>query len=155
MVENTYTPMFHEILDMVHKVKTKSDKVRVLSQYNSDGLRWVLRSGLDPAVKWLLPKGKPPFIPNDAPDGTEHTRLAREYRTLDNYISVNGVPAKPDLNQNRRETLFIQLLEGLSVGEAELVLACKDRNLAKIYKGMSVNVAKEAFRWDDNFMLIK
>ena len=49
-MENTYTPMFHEILDMVHKVKTKSDKVRVLSQYNSDGLRLVLRSGLDPAV---------------------------------------------------------------------------------------------------------
>ena len=25
--EQTYTPLFHEILDMVHKVKTKSDKV--------------------------------------------------------------------------------------------------------------------------------
>jgi len=153
MVTETYVPLFHEILEQVHKAKTKDEKVAILKRYNSAGLRWFLRAAFDPDVEWLLPKGSVPFIANDAPDGTEHTRLHREYRALDNFISLLGVIAKPALSQTRRETLFIQLVEGLSAGEADLLVQAKDRKLSRVYKGLSIPVCKEAFNWNDNFML--
>ena len=153
MVTETYVPLFHEIFERVHKAKTKDEKVAILKKHNSAGLRWFLRANFDPDVEWLLPEGKVPYIPNDAPDGTEHTRLHREYRTLDNFISLLGVIAKPDISQSRRESLFIQLLEGLSASEANLVVQAKDKKLGRAYKGLSIPVCKEAFNWNDNFML--
>ena len=48
--------------------------------------------------------------------------------------------------------LFIQLLEGLSAGEAELMLFVKDKKLNRRYKGLNANNIKEAFGWDENFM---
>ena len=87
MVVETYVPLFHEILERVHKAKTKDEKVEILKQYNTDGLRWFLRAAFDPDVDWLLPEGSVPFRANDAPEGTEHTRLHREFRVLDNFIS--------------------------------------------------------------------
>ena len=155
MVVETYVPLFHEILERVHKAKTKDEKVEILKQYNTDGLRWFLRAAFDPDVDWLLPEGSVPFRANDAPEGTEHTRLHREFRVLDNFISVLGIPAKPALSEARRETLFIQLLEGLSAGEADLLVLAKERRLSRVYKGLSIPVCNEAFNWKDNFMLKK
>ena len=48
--------------------------------------------------------------------------------------------------------MFIQLLEGLHKSEAELVINTKDKRLHQVYKGLSKDVVKEAFGWDDNFM---
>ena len=62
MPEQTYTPLFSEILDKVSKLKTKNQKVAHLRQYNSDGLRQVIKSSFDPKVKWALPDGKYPIF---------------------------------------------------------------------------------------------
>ena len=72
---------------------------------------------------------------------------------LDNFISLLGVVARPNIVQSRRESLFIQLLEGLSASEANLVVQAKDKKLGRAYKGLSIPVCKEAFNWNDNFML--
>ena len=47
--------------------------------------------------------------------------------------------------------MFVQMLEGLSKGEAELVVAAKDKKLHQVYKGLSAAVVKEAFGWNDEF----
>ena len=120
--------MFHSFMKFLNeytKAKTKDEKVAILKKHNSAGLRWFLRANFDPDVEWLLPEGKVPYIPNDAPEGTEHTRLHKEYKTLDNFISLLGVVARPNIVQSRRESLFIQLLEGLSASEANLVVQSK------------------------------
>ena len=67
--------LISEILDKVSKLKTKKEKVAWLKQNNSDGLRMVIKSSFDPKMKWLLPEGDVPFNRNDAPEGTEHTRV--------------------------------------------------------------------------------
>tara|TARA_B100000519_G_scaffold38803_1_gene28574 strand:- start:873 stop:1364 length:492 start_codon:yes stop_codon:yes gene_type:complete len=145
-----YTPLFSEILNKVSKLKTKKQKVDFLRQHNTDALRMVLKSSFDPKIVWQLPEGEVPFSPNDAPEGTEHTVLAMEARKLYNFIQ-GGNNA---LTQNKREMMFVQLLEGLHQTEAYMLVDAKDKILHKRYKGLSSAVVKEAFNWDDNYMLV-
>lgn len=145
-----YTPLFSEILDKVAKLKTKKQKVDFLRQHNTDALRMILKSSFDPKIVWQLPEGEVPFSPNDAPEGTEHTVLAMEARKLYNFIQ-GGNNA---LTQNKREMMFVQLLEGLHQTEAYMLVDAKDKILHKRYKGLSSAVVKEAFNWDDNYMLV-
>ena len=144
-----YTPLFSEVLQKVGKLKTKKQKVDFLRQNNTDALRMVVKSSFDPKIIWQLPAGAVPFSPNDAPEGTEHTILAAEARKLHNFIQ-GGNNA---LNLNKREMMFVQMLEGLHRDEANLLVAAKDKLLHKTYKGLSSAVVKEAFNWDDNYML--
>ena len=146
-----YTPLFSEILDKVAKLKTKKQKVEFLRQHNTDALRMILKSSFDPKIVWQLPEGEVPFSPNDAPEGTEHTVLAMEARKLYNFIQ-GGNNA---LTQNKREMMFVQLLEGLHQTEANMLVDAKDKILHKRYKGLSSAVVKEAFNWDDNYMLVE
>ena len=145
-----YTPLFSEILNKVSKLKTKKQKVEFLRQHNTDALRMILKSSFDPKIVWQLPEGEVPFSPNDAPEGTEHTVLAMEARKLYNFIQ-GGNNA---LTQNKREMMFVQLLEGLHQTEAYMLVDAKDKILHKRYKGLSSAVVKEAFNWDDNYMLV-
>lgn len=151
MAESTYTPLFSEIFEKVGKLKTKKQKVSYLQDQNTESLRMVIKSSFDPKIEWLLPEGPVPYVPNDAPEGTEHTDLAWEARKLYNFVKGgNGA-----LSQNKREAMFVQLLEGLHPNEAEILVAAKDKSLHKMYKGLSANVVKEAFFWNDDYMLIE
>ena len=138
-----------EILDKVAKAKTKEKKVELLREHNTDALRMVLKSSFDPNIEWDLPEGDVPYKPNESPEGTEHNMLVHEARTLFHYIKGGN----PQLTTNRRENMFIQMLEGLHQSEAELVVAAKDKALHRKYKGLSANVVKEAFGWTEEYML--
>ena len=138
-----------EILDKVAKAKTKEKKIELLREYNTDALRMVLKSSFDPNIEWDLPEGDVPYTPNESPEGTEHNMLIHEARTLFHYIKGGN----PQLTTNRRENMFIQMLEGLHQSEAELVVAAKDKALHRKYKGLSANVVKEAFGWTEEYML--
>ena len=82
------------------------------------------------------------------PDGTEHTLLFQESKKLWRFIK-GGDNKTP---QWKKEQMFVQMLEGLSQGEAEVVCAAKDKKLHQVYKGLSAAVVKEAFGWNDNFV---
>ena len=156
-VQETYRPLLHEMFMKINNKKDRPGKIKILQQYDTQGLRMVLKAAFDPKIVWLVPAGDVPFIPNDAPEGTEHTRLETVARTLQNFVGVkqdNGAinPAKPEINNMRREMLFIQLLEGLTEDEAKVVCAIKDKRLNKEYKGLNASTVKEAFNWDDNFL---
>ena len=151
MAIDTYTRSFAEILTQVSKMKTKKEKVSFLRQYQTDALRMVCKASFDPKIVWELPEGDVPYTVNDAPEGTEHTLLQKEVRRLYHFIK-GGNPA---LKQNKREMMFVQMLEGLHKDEAELLIAAKDKTLHRKYKGLSDNVVKEAFDWDDDYVRIK
>ena len=143
-----YTPLMSEVLDKVAKAKTKAKKIELLREYNTDALRMVLKSSFDPRIEWDLPEGDVPYTPNEAPEGTEHNMLVHEARTLYHYIKGGN----PQLTQNRRENMFIQLLEGLHQDEAEIIVSAKDKGLHRKYKGLSANVVREAFGWTEDYM---
>jgi hypothetical protein len=45
--------------------------------------------------------------------------------------------------QRRKETMFIQMLEGLHQEEAELLIGVKEKSLNKKYKGLTAALVKE------------
>tara|TARA_A100001388_G_C28682071_1_gene456861 strand:- start:191 stop:700 length:510 start_codon:yes stop_codon:yes gene_type:complete len=149
MAEQTYVLLFSEVLDKVHKAKTKSQKVAILREHNTDSLRMLLKAAFDPTKKWVFPSGDVPYTPNEAPAGTEHTVLAQEAKKLWRFIEGGDNVTK----QHQKENMFFQMLEGLHESEAKLLVNAKDKKLHQVYKGLSAAVVKEAFGWDDNFMI--
>ena len=121
--------LMHEVLQKVSNAKTKAQKVKLLEEYNTPSLRAILIANFDESVISMLPEGEVPYKKNDAPEGAEHTLLAQEYRKL--YLFFKG---GANISQTRRETLFIQLLEGLHQGEAEVLCLVKDRKIGKRWK---------------------
>ena len=121
--------LMHEVLQKVSNAKTKAQKVKLLEGYNTPALRAILIANFDESVISMLPDGEVPYKKNEVPEGTEHTLLAQEYRKL--YLFFKG---GANISQTRRETLFIQLLEGLHQGEAEVLCLVKDRKIGKRWK---------------------
>ena len=142
----TYNLSFHEILTKVNNAKDKPKKIAVLKENDRPGLRRVIKGSFDPNIKWDLPEGTPPFIANEAPEGTEHTYLEQESRKYWHF--EDGADT---ISKTRKETMFIQSLEGLSKGEADVAIRMKDKELHKHYKGLSAAVVKEAFSWNDEY----
>ena len=147
-MDQTYTPLLSEVLKKVHNAKTKGKKIEILRENDHDSLRMIIKSSFDPNIEWLIPEGAVPFNANEAEEGTEHTVLRREAKKL--YRFVRG--GDDTLPQFKREDIFIQLLEGLHRSEAELVINAKDKKLHQVYKGLSKDVVKEAFGWNDQFI---
>jgi hypothetical protein len=121
--------LINEVLQKISNAKTKAEKIKLLQQHNSNALRQLLIINFDESIISMLPEGDVPYSANEAPEGTEHTILEHEYRKL--YLFFKG---GANLTKNRRETLFIQLLEGLNKGEAEVLCLAKDRKLGKRWK---------------------
>ena len=122
--------LINEVLQKVSNAKTKDQKIKLLKEYNTNALRSILIANFDESIVSLLPPGEVPYTPNDAPEGTEHTVLEKEYRKL--YLFFKG--GSSTLKQSKREELFIQMLEGLSEGEAEVLVLIKDKKLGKRWK---------------------
>ena len=148
MAIKTYTPLLSEVLDKVHKAKTKAQKIKVLQENDTEALRMVIKSSFDPKIKWAMPEGAVPYKPNDAPDGTEHTLLAQESKRLWHFIegADNQTP------RAQKENMYIQMLEGLHRDEAEVLVYAKDKILHQKYKGLSHEVVKTAFGWNSDYV---
>ena len=131
--------LLNEVLQKVSNAKTKAQKIKLLQKMNSPALRAILIANFDESVISMLPDGDVPYKKNEAPEGTEHTQLIQEYRKL--YLFFKG---GANISQTRRETLFIQLLEGLHEKEAEVLTLMKDRKIGKRWK-ITRQCVEEAF----------
>ena len=140
-------PLLHEILTKVNNAKDKPKKIEVLKQNDSLPLRQVLKGAFDPKIEWDLPPGNPPYEVNEAPAGTEHTTLYTEAKKLWHFVKG----ADEALSKTKKEIMFIQMLEGLHKDDAELMVAVKEKELNKRYKGLTDAVVKEAFDWNDDY----
>jgi len=145
----TYTPLMSEILTKVNNAKTKDKKIAVLKENDSEPLRMLIKASFDPKIEWVLPEGDTPYKANEAPEGTEHTLLSQEVKRVWHFIkgADNQTP------RMKKETMFIQMLEGLHKDEAEVLCHTKDKILHQKYKGLSDNVVKTAFGWTDDYWM--
>ena len=126
------TPMkllMHEVLQKVSNAKTKKEKIALLEKFNTPALRMIFIINYDDSVVSMLPSGDVPYTPNDSPDGTEHTILEKEARLLHHFFKGGS-----NVSQTKRESMFIQMLEGLSQGEAEALILAKDKKIGKRWK---------------------
>ena len=124
-------PFIHEILNLVEEQKTKVKKI------------W----NFDDSVVSAIPEGQVPYKENEVPVGTDHTSLRREWKNLFHFIKGGN----DSLSALRRETMFIQMLEGLHPEEAKIICLVKDKNLTQTYN-LTQDIVAEAFpdiRWSD------
>jgi hypothetical protein len=133
-------PFIFEILDLVAEQRTKEKKVEILKEYETDALKTIFIWNFDETVISMLPEGDVPYKHNEVPVGTDHTSLRREHKHLYNFVQGgNGT-----LTQLRRESMFIQILEGLHPKEAELLCLVKDKKLSTKYK-LTQDIISQAY----------
>jgi hypothetical protein len=133
---------FHHIFKEVEDAKTKKDKMVVLHKHSSPSLKLILGATYDPRVEWLLPEGTPPYTPLPKNSDGE-LDLAGELRKL--YLFTKGnTDAQRNLKPERREFIFIQMLESLDPKEAEILIGMKDRKLP--YKGITRKLVCDTFQ---------
>jgi len=126
-----------EILEEASKKKSVDERAQYLRANDSQTLQYVLEGIYNPRIKWQLPEGTPPFKKNDLV-GSE-TMLYNYARKM--YLFFEG--GHPNLEQVKREFLFIEMLESIHPKDAEVVLSMKDKKMP--YKGITKNVIKKAF----------
>ena len=134
-------PFIHEILDLVGEQRTKAKRVDILKEYRDDSLTAILIWNFDDRVQSAVPGGQVPYKENEVPVGTDHTSLRREWKNLYHFIKGGN----DSLSGLRRETMFVQMLEGLHPKEAEIICLIKDKELESVYPKVTFDVVKQAF----------
>lgn len=129
-----------EIVAKATELKTVEEKVEWLKKHNNSALRLVLKYMYDKDVEFLIPNTPPPWKKNDYV-GVEGM-LYNEARRLKIFVKGGGYD---NLNQVKREQLFISMLEDIDNADAELL--CK-MITQKPLKGLSKNVIVTAFPED-------
>ena len=128
-----------EIVNHCSTIKSKSDKVAWLQENTSQPLQVVLKNIYDSRVEFLIPDTPPPWTPNEFEDEAK-SLLFREARRLNIFIKGGGYD---NLNQIKREGLFISLLEDLDNDDA--ILLANHMINQKPVKGLTKAVVNEAF----------
>ena len=152
-------PFVFEVLDLVSKQKTKAKKVEVLKKYDEFHLRTLFLWNFDTTIESALPDGEVPYQSYDDQNtysGTLSTKLQEDIRSMyetgsfsmgvsdqqgrttirrevkNFYHFVKG--GNDAMNNMRRESMFINILQGLHPLEAEIICLVKDGNLSDKYK---------------------
>ena len=133
-------PFVHEIFELVSKQRSKAKKVEVLKEQRCDALTALLIWNFDDSIISLLPEGEVPYEKNEVPVGTDHTSLRKEWKNLYHF----GKGGNDSLSKTRRESMFIQILEGLHPHEADVLCLVKDKKLAAQYK-ITRDVVEQAY----------
>lgn len=126
-----------EIVNKAIELKSNQEKIDWLRKNDSQPLRTVLKYTYDKSVKFLIPETSPPWKKNSY-IGVEGM-LLKEARRLRIFVEGGGYD---NLNQVKRENLFISLLEDIDNNDAELL--CK-MIAQKPLAGLTRNTIIQAF----------
>ena len=161
-------PFAFEVLDAASKQRAKAKKVEVLQRYSDPSLKALFIWNFDDSVISVLPAGEVPYSSvgeQNVSSGTlsgkiddaiykmgemgsnslgsqdqGHSTIRREFKNFYNFIKGGN----DTLSSLRRETMFINILEGLHPLEAEIVCLVKEKNLESKYK-ISKEVVSTAY----------
>ena len=164
-----------EVLEAASKQRTKAKKVEVLQKYKHPSLITLFVWNFDTSIISLLPEGEVPYGNtkedqnttgtlsskiNDAVDkmaemgsnslGSQDqgkASIRAEYKKFYNFCKGGN----PSLSSLRRETMFINILQGLHPLEAEILILVKDKKLQEKYKITKeiVSIAYPEIHWGD------
>ena len=168
-------PFAFEVLDAASKQRSKAKKVEVLQRYKHDSLITLFVWNFDSSIITLLPEGDVPYgntREDNSVTGTLSDKIndavgkmnemgsnslgsqdqgkasiRKEYSKFYNFCKGGN----PSLSSLRRETMFINILEGLHPLEAEILILVKDKKLETKYK-ISKDIVSAAYpeiTWGD------
>ena len=141
--------LISEVLQRVSNAKTKAKKVEILQEYKTPALTKILLCNFAQTISFCFPEGETPYRPLDRPKGVDHRILFTEHRLLPTFIkkTINGVTyygcsnnVRPQMQQLKKENLWIQILESLHHEELEMLDLVKDKKLTSRYKITRQNV---------------
>lgn len=126
-----------EILIKASNAETRKERVAILKQNDSNVLRGILRLHFTPGVRWLLPEGHPKHRFNDLPG--QEGNLYSEWKRF--YLFFPG--GNNNLEQRKREMIFVQILESIDPKDADLICFIKDGIMP--YDNLPYDVIDDAF----------
>lgn len=129
----------HEILKALTEAENHTTRVKILQDNESFTLKTILQGNFDDNIVLDLPEGAPPFRRDAAPVGFQMARIDNSIKNLGYFVKGSTLPAM------RKEMLFIQLLESIHPADADIVIAMKDKKLAKLCPVLSLALVKKAF----------
>lgn len=132
----------------MHEILTEIDvspdflKDDAIKKYaNNTQFKKLLSIIFDPRIEWDLPSGMPPHKRDETiPPDYSYTTLGQELRTM--YVFFKPSPL---LNNLRRESRYIQLLESLHYTEADLLTAIKDGKFSNHYPTITMELVYRNF----------
>ena len=162
-------PFAFEVFDLASNQRSKVKKIEVLKKYEDLSLKQLFKWNFDSTIVSVLPEGEVPYSGYDDQttySGTLTTRINEEVRKMHEVGSFSlGASDKEGhttirreakhfyrfvrggddaMNAIRRETMFINILEGLHPLEAEIVVLVKDGKLEDKYS-ISKEIVSEAY----------
>ena len=147
----TKTLFLHEIFEDISKSETQKEAADKLKNYSKTLPRYqvlvmndVLLGALDRTFVWALPTGTPPFKPNDESGWGAPSNVFKE---LPKRIKLFLDGPKRVENRNKREKLFIQMLESIHPKDAKIVVDMISKKID--YKHLTPTVVRLAY--GDNF----
>jgi hypothetical protein len=162
-------PFIFEVLDLVSRQRSNAKKVEVLKKYEDFSIKAIMIWNFDESVISMLPEGPVPYSAFEdqtvhsgnlstkitdevrrmhetgsfslgSSDKQGHTTIRKEYKNFYHFIKGGN----DGLNNIRRESMFINLLQGLHPLEAEIICLIKDKKLEEKYK-ITKEVVAEAY----------
>jgi len=159
-------PFSFEVLNLVSKQRSNAKKVELLQRYDHPSLKTIFIWNFDETVTSVLPEGDVPYAAtseqnsfsgtlsekiNDAVDkmselgsnslGSQdqgRSSIRKEYEKFYNFVKGGN----DGLSSLRRESMFINILQGLHPLEAEILILVKDKKLATKYKITKENISE-------------
>lgn len=129
--------MAKRIPDILKEINENPELLKTVYA-NNGALTLLFKHAFDEKHKFMLPETDPPYkAEHEDHETMSPTNLYSELRRL--YIYT-----RTDLTKIRRESLFIQLLEGVAHDEAKLLLAVKNQELHKLYKKITKKLVTES-----------
>jgi len=161
-------PFIFEILNLVSSQKTNAKKIEALRKYPDPALKVIFVWNFDESVVSLLPPGDVPYAATSEQNsfsgtlsdkiedavskmgelgsnslGSQdqgHSSIRKEYQRFYNFVKGGN----DSLSSLRRETMFINILQGLHPLEAEVLILIKDKRLEEKYE-ISKELVSEAY----------
>jgi hypothetical protein len=161
-------PFVFEVFQLVAKQRSNAKKIEVLKKYRDSSIITLFVWNFDESVVSMLPYGEVPYasvgeqnsfsgtVSEKIEDAVSkmgevqsnslgsqdqgHSSIRKEYQKFYNFVKGGN----DGLSSLRRETMFINLLQGLHPLEAEIVCLVKDKKLQEKYK-ITKEIVSEAY----------
>jgi len=131
----------NEILTEVANAPTEDDKINILKFNSSLPLQMVIQGAFHPGIQWVINE-PPKYRASSAPAGLGYQTISSSHTKF--YLWRKDNPdVSPNVTQERKEILLIQLLESMEEHEAETTVNMMLKDLK--VPGLTYSVAKKAF----------
>ena len=131
-----------EVLTKIDKAEG-DEKIALLKQYGAvHPYNMLLSLNFDERVQINVPEGVPPYKQDESqhPD-TYQTTLSQQIKRVGGILKGRS----ENMPKMQRESIFIQILEGIPPKEAEVLVFAKDKALGELYPTLTFDFVKEYF----------